>query len=123
MHDELHMVLKDQRYCTCLLLKVPFAKIDRNEKTSIFFIFLLIIFNAATWLYIIPLCQPYRKEAGGTIAGFSVLLLISFLVATLRDPGYLKRDKNINFQQLLDSTDPYNICPDCKIIRTPRSRH
>ena len=32
-------------------------------------------------------------------------------------------EPTIDFQQLLSTTDPYNLCPDCKVIRTPRSRH
>lgn len=69
------------------------------------------------------MCRPHEKIAGGVTIGFSVLLFISFIVASLMNPGYLERDKSINFQQLLNNTDPYNICPDCKVIRTPRSRH
>ena len=44
-------------------------------------------------------------------------------MATFKNPGYLKTSPNINFQQLLSETDPYNICADCQVIRTPRSRH
>lgn len=51
------------------------------------------------------------------------LVILVFAIATCIDPGYLKPDKSINFQELLDATDPYNICPDCGVIRTPRSRH
>ena len=51
------------------------------------------------------------------------LLILSFCLATFTDPGYLKSDKSIDFQELLDVVDPCNICPECKVIRTPRSRH
>ena len=53
---------------------------------------------------------------------FGVLLIICLLVAC-SDPGYLKKDPKMDFVQLLDSMSPTSLCPDCKLIRTPRSRH
>ena len=123
MHDELNEVLKKQKYWSWLMLKVPYTKINRNEKTAIFFLFLYVLMNAIVGLYIVPMIDEYEEESFVFYAVFSFLLLLTFLIATLRDPGYLKRDPTIDFQSLLDNTDPYNICPDCKVIRTPRSRH
>lgn len=55
-----------------------------------------------------------------TLGGF---LLIFFSLAAFKDPGYIKRHERIDFQDVLDQTNPLNLCPDCKIVRTPRSRH
>jgi palmitoyltransferase ZDHHC13/17 len=123
MHDELHSILKEQRYCTWLMLKVPLAKIDRNERTAVFFFVLYLIMNAASVLYIIPATGEYRIECVSVFSAWSGLLFLSFILASVVNPGYIKRDPNIDFQELLDNTDAYNVWPDCKIIRTPRSRH
>ena len=53
---------------------------------------------------------------------FGVLLILCLLVA-FSDPGYLQKDEKMDFVQLLDSMSPTSLCPDCKLIRTPRSRH
>ena len=105
------------------MLKVPLAKIDRNERTAIFFVFLYIVLNSIAGLFIIPHSGVHRLIPTIVFSVTSALLFISFLLATLINPGYIQRDPNIDFQELLDNTDAYNICPDCKIIRTPRSRH
>mmetsp|Transcript_8992 Transcript_8992/g.7997 ORF Transcript_8992/g.7997 Transcript_8992/m.7997 type:complete len:81 (+) Transcript_8992:223-465(+) len=79
--------------------------------------------NLSMGLYVIPMLGEWKLVPGIVFAIVSILLFITFITATLRNPGYLKRDPTIDFQNLLDNTDPYNICPDCKVIRTPRSRH
>lgn len=105
------------------MLKVPLTKINRNERTVAFFLFLFIGMNTVNWLFIMPVDENMTKIFSITFAVADLFLLISFALAALINPGYIVRDPNIDFQQLLDTTDPYNICPDCKIIRTPRSRH
>lgn len=123
MEKELHNILKEQSYWTWLMLKVPLTKINRNERTVAFFLFLFIGMNTVNWLFIMPVDENMTKIFSITFAVADLFLLISFALAALINPGYIVRDPNIDFQQLLDTTDPYNICPDCKIIRTPRSRH
>jgi palmitoyltransferase len=46
-----------------------------------------------------------------------------FLVLWNSDPGYIKKDKSLNFTELLEKFDPNHLCPECEIIRTERSRH
>ena len=91
------------------MIKVPFAKIDRNEKTAVFFLILYVLFNAILGLYVVPMCAPIHYEAAGTLAFLSMAILAVFIIASIRDPGYLKRDSTIDFQNLLDHTDPYNL--------------
>lgn len=125
MAPELHQILKEPSYLTCLMLKVPLAKIERNERTAVFFVFLYLVLNTITGLFIIPQSQKgdYRIIPAVIFSVLSGLLFLSFWLASLINPGYIKRDPTIDFQELLDNTDAYNICPDWKIIRTPRSRH
>ena len=52
-----------------------------------------------------------------------VLSMILWVVAWLRDPGYLQRDESLEFMYLLETFEANCLCPDCKLIRTPRSRH
>lgn len=51
------------------------------------------------------------------------LLLVLFMVCWLKDPGYIEKDKQIDFFELLEAFDPNSLCPECEVIRTPRSRH
>ena len=40
-----------------------------------------------------------------------------------KDPGYLATNPTNDFVYLLEKFDNQGICPDCEVIRTPRSRH
>lgn len=44
-------------------------------------------------------------------------------ISWLMDPGYIRKDPNLEFLSLLEKFEPHCLCPECEIIRTPRSRH
>lgn len=50
-------------------------------------------------------------------------MFIPYVMATRKDPGTLKPDPELEFVELLQKFDANELCPDCKVIRTPRSRH
>ena len=52
-----------------------------------------------------------------------VKMFIPYVMAVRKDPGQLKPDPEVNFLDLLQKFDATELCPDCKVIRTPRSRH
>ena len=124
VEHELRSILKEQRYWTCLMLKVPITKITRNHKTLIFFILLFIFISGITIIYILNRVDEHHFKPLLIIFGIlAVMQLFSFMLAAVIDPGYVKKDPNIDFQELLNKTDPFNLCPEWEIIRTPRSRH
>jgi hypothetical protein len=51
----------------------------------------------------------------------SLVLAISFIAASAKDPGYLKPE--MPFIDLLAKVHPCEMCPDCEVLRTPRSKH
>ena len=55
------------------------------------------------------------------IAILSPIIALSFFIASARDPGYLQQQHN--FLDLLTKIHPAEMCPDCLVLRTPRSRH
>ena len=52
-----------------------------------------------------------------------VKMYIPYILAVRKDPGKLKADPDIEFLELLEKFEPTELCPDCKVIKTPRSRH
>ena len=52
-----------------------------------------------------------------------VVTVILWLFATFRDPGYLEKSEKLEFITLVERFDSACLCPKCKVIRTPRSRH
>jgi palmitoyltransferase ZDHHC13/17 len=55
------------------------------------------------------------------LLGLSPVLLISFLTASLSDPGYLKPEHD--FLELLQKVHACELCADCKVLVTARSKH
>lgn len=103
------------------MLKVPLKKMERNDKTVVFFLILLFLGVALNILFILPMLD---SEVFAIIYGLiNVLILINFTIAGVLCPGYVKPNPEYNFQALLNKLDPIYLCPECKIIRTPRSRH
>ena len=67
-----------------------------------------------------------RDQSYWLVIAVEVLFGLSMCLCTLvaiSDPGYLKRDSKMDFVTLLDTMSPTSLCPDCQLIRTPRSRH
>ena len=46
---------------------------------------------------------------------------MSYFIASAKDPGYLRPQHD--FLELLSRIHPCEMCPDCEVLRTPRSRH
>ena len=65
--------------------------------------------------YVLSLAVPH--------ASLALAVLISYCIASGRDPGKLRTDPNLDFMELLQKFSPTDLCPDCEVIRTRRSRH
>ena len=49
--------------------------------------------------------------------------IILWLWTQFSNPGYITKPKEMDFLKLMQIVDPIQLCPDCLVIRTPRSRH
>lgn len=70
---------------------------------------------------LVTIIDQKTKIFGFAIPLVSFMLAISFSVASFRDPGYVK--KELEFIDLLAKVHPCEMCPDCEVLRTPRSKH
>ena len=118
---ELRSILNKPTFLSCWMLKPPLTKLNKNNRTVVFFILQLLVMIFLSFFYIIP---SFKSLAISIISGILVFpILISFTFVTLKDPGYLKKHPNVDFQELLDTLDPHDIWPEWEIILTPRWRH
>lgn len=53
----------------------------------------------------------------------TVVVLLAFFWASCKNPGQLKPSKDVSFIELLRDVNPADLCPECKVIRSVRSRH
>lgn len=54
---------------------------------------------------------------------FTSLTVVMFLAVSMFDPGRLRKKPDVQLIDLYEKYDAYQICPDCIVLRTPRSRH
>ena len=52
-----------------------------------------------------------------------VLTWLFFIMVSITDPGFLKKQEKFNFVEMLKEFEPSSICADCSVLKTPRSRH
>ena len=109
----------------CLAIKGSYSKQHRSTLMIwLYYILMGTTFLALEFCVFRVLREHNTLEwlCRATEALFGILLLLCALLAA-SDPGRIKKDERMDFVQLLDSLNPTSLCPDCKLIRTPRSRH
>ena len=63
---------------------------------------------------------PYLQIAN---VGTFMFVFVTFLTASCKNAGVLKPSKKSSFMELLRDINPADLCPECKVIRSARSRH
>ena len=104
------------------MIKTPLKKVQRNASTAILYMVLM----AFSYLLLnILLLSDLRFERELVVATHFLFIgsSIFFLFSWLRNPGYIKKDPNLNFYEMIEKFDANHLCPECQVIRSERSRH
>lgn len=106
------------------MLKTAFKKQEKSPRNIIFYAVSMITSFILICFYIYPTYINREEEwvvyLTSSFFGLSMMLWVS---AWFKDPGTIRQDKNLSFIDLLDCFEANCLCPDCRAIRTPRSRH
>lgn len=120
------------------MIKTPLIPLKPNYKTHNAFWIIVTLVQLTLWFILFPSKHTLLKMKSLDYTrfyyplislGLFFVIAIAFSFAAHLDPGrlyptYRKEDGNpIDFLELLQKFHPTDLCPDCKIIRTPRSRH
>ena len=80
--------------------------------------------HVSVYFCLISAIFPYAETTKIVVlVSCEIACLIAWVSAMLSEPGYIKKPKNIQFVDTLQMIDPVQCCPDCEVVRTPRSRH
>ena len=86
-----------------------------------------VFFMASTFIQMILFIFPYTDFGPQCYSIVTILLFIlvnyTFLQASFRDPGHVKKDENLRFDKLVERCDPNALCPNCETLYTIDSRH
>lgn len=108
-----------------LSIKGSYTKQARSNITLIlYYVFMAIVMLVLEFTALnILRTQPNLIALVWTIQILFTLCCTLCLCVVFSDPGYLKKDEKMDLVTLLDTLNPMCVCPDCRLIRSPRSRH
>ena len=118
--DNIRNILTGQKTVSDILSgTVPIHKLQRNKTNLMIF---YAVFMAVQILKILNIYSRLSKK--WVISGLclDIITVILHIALTRSDPGFLEND-GLEFIKLLEAFDPQQLCPECKVIRTSRSRH
>lgn len=122
--DELYTYLKPPKFTECLMVRIPLVPLNRNHNTQILFISLFSVVSILNLIIILPTLELHLSnvtQVGNMVS--TAFVFFMFLLASFQNPGILKPDEDKQFMELLNDINPADLCPECKLIRTARSRH
>jgi len=118
------MSLESESKCDFMMLKTPLKKTEKSLALPVTF---LSFFNFIYVILIVVLFPVWTNKFGRYLIYLDLTLGILSIILWLRtqfsDPGFIKKPKDVDFLKLMQMVDPIQLCPDCLVIRTPRSRH
>ena len=96
--------------------------VSKSYMTPIFVWFLMFFVYAIELVVLFPLYVNQNLLIYTQLSLFGLALMFH-IWALCKDPGYLKKPKDVDFIELLKVFDPVHLCADCEVIRTDRSLH
>eukprot|EP00347_Sterkiella_histriomuscorum_P023344 403335004 len=126
---EIKVLLEDQTssFSECLMLRTAFKKQNQSRGTLYFFFLIMSSSFALIYFLMFPTLQDSQKYLEYVVESLFGMTMLLWVLAWLRDPGFQRnhsdQEEKISFEYLLDSLEPNCLCPECEVIRTPRSRH
>jgi hypothetical protein len=87
--------------------------------------YFVVMFISYTMLYafVFPEIDPKKQYLKNLVTVSLGLSWVLCILCSIINPGKLKKDKDIDFLELLENFEANCLCPECEVIRTPRSRH
>lgn len=105
----------------CSQIKTPLKKLTKNYRTFVIYVLLMLITFIQLHLFVLPF-GPFFKNRFYVDCQFIVLNFF-FLRAAFKNPGYVQKIKNLNFDKLVEKYDAQGLCPNCETIYEKDSRH
>lgn len=123
MRDEILKYLNDESNpCgDCFMTKTPMRKTSRSNK--IVTTFLIMMITSAILLYSVIFARISNSDFKISISVTCCLAILLSIMLWYSDPGLITTDPRLNFMELLEEFDNSCLCPECEVIKPPRSRH
>lgn len=117
------MLKKPRTCCRNLMVKSPLTKVEPSHTLQIWFWSLSVVLYFSLYFILYPNLPVWYYSISSFMVG--IKMYIPYVLCTRRDPGKLTAtdEQPLDFMELLKVFAPSELCPDCKVIKTPRSKH
>ena len=115
-------VLKKPWYSGCPVGKLPLMPIEKSRRAEILFTFLFFFIFLNQIFVVEPVLDVYYFMISTTMC-MTKLGFVFWALTRNQKPGYVERDSELNWVDVMKKVPSVHLCPDCKIIRPPRSHH
>jgi palmitoyltransferase ZDHHC13/17 len=109
-------------------LRPPVRHVNKNPMTMIIMLLVfaycyaaMVVFVYLRKIYFFLFILDLNKTL--IISNFALLVitLLFLMMTTMSDPGFIRQ--RVDFLKLVEKFDATQMCPECQILRTIRSRH
>lgn len=120
LKNELRVIMGPPSRLDCLMLSPPNRLTHKKPQCMISY---LVFFTAVTTLKVLIVyarISPWCVILDGC---FTIMTVVFLMLTSCTQPGHVQKADKVDFYDLVRVIDSTSLCPDCKCIRTSRSRH
>lgn len=118
--DSVLKILRPGSFCDEFKLKAPL----RPSKKSCWGMALFFVLYAVKILFSSIWCAEfYEIHILASYLTVETLWFFSCVVVCFKNPGYIEKHPQDSLLSLYEANESHLICPDCVVVRLPRSRH
>ena len=106
------------------MTRVPMTPVHKNHRTQAMFLTMFAIVHVVNMIIVLPTLDNWMVDISQIVnLASTVLVFLTFMYASCKDPGKLKPYDGQSFLELLRDINPIDLCPECEVIKSARSRH
>jgi len=105
------------------MIKTPFKKQNKSPRTMVFYYAIMIVSFVLLFFTVFIKVKDTNNSLFISVCSLFSLSLFLATVCWYMDPGYVTPDVDLDFIELLEQFEANCLCPECNVVRTPRSRH
>ena len=120
MYNDMIQILAQPSSWMCCLLKNPLEKVRRSRKVLVNFYILIFINYLGMFMFVFQYVDSTFFIIHSILSWFLVIIMV---LLSMSNPGYVKRNRRLKFQQLIETNQLDKVCPICEIALTSRIRH
>ena len=102
------------------MLRTPNKPLQKSNRIVLFY---LLLFNITMFMNVVIGIDGQRYTSLGVLAAIWIVDIAIFFTVWRSTSSFIVPSSEVPFYHLLETFDPESLCPFCRVIRLPQSRH